>query len=525
MNYLLNILCIGAMAFVAFPGQSANSPTHVCDGSPVLPLDELPALTRSSADEAPDLVYDPTGEAVPYIQTSFQVVNNEIVPEGGKRVTVNIDKEGGKVWFKNLIGQYSEGWVCGDIQGDKILLKSRQALGYDGSHLLRLGMGTADVDGRPIYADEVYLSYDAETGEISLQPGYYLFALNYGVATNTLRGYAVEHKFRPMPNPVAIPDNAEVKEYLVEGFSVYNQMNVTTRTLQVAHIGSEYYVSGLSVDSAHDFLIGNRMGNEIVLANGQFVYGVEESVLSLSGCQGITLDSSTGIINSTMTDAIRLIIDEEAGTITLPEGFGISETPWGFSTDGAWDVLCDLTMVPKTAKDLPAVPAPPTYVTYLGFGFDSLYIEMDNKDEDGNYINENNLEYEVYINSHTEPYVFRSDSFTCFAEDRSRIPFEFLDFNYFSGFSRYRTIAYTGNVSIAGVRTIYTVDGVENMSRIVWMGESGISSIEEDAEVSHKEYYDTFGRKLEQPSATGIVIEVSTYSDGHRESRKIITGK
>ena len=485
---------------------------------------EYAPATRAGTDDEGGLVTEPTGVPAEYIQTSFQVENNEIFAEGARRITLYLDSDNGKIWFKNLIGEYSEGWVYGDISGDKVVLRSRQPLGYDGDRLIRLGMGTASEAGQPVYADEVEMQYDATSGEIRLPAGVYLFAVYYGAVTNTLRGYAVEHKLRPMPEKIEMPAEAAVKEYLVQGFSTFNQMNGTKRTLTVGNVGSIYYLKGLSIDSPHDIMVGTRSGNEITVANGQFAHGVAESVLAVRGVSDIRFNTESGVISSKSEDAIRLQIDDADGTISLPDGFGICEAPWGYPDEGSWDVMTTFEMKPKTEADKPAVPMTPESIFYLGTGFNCFYITLDNVDVDGNYINENNLEYELLINDMREPYKFKPETYTCLDDETSRIPFEMLDFTFFSGFSTYRVISYTGNVSNAGVRCVYTVDGKECYSDTRYL-DGSTSGVEDVAAADgvpvRKVYIDMLGNTHLETPERGIYVEVTTYADGRRESRKI----
>ena len=180
---------------------------------------------------------------------------------------------------------------------------------------------------------------------------------------------------------------------------------------------------------------------------------------------------------------------------------------------------------------VPAVPANPKasywydYAEY-GMNYGDFSYDLPTEDVDGNPIDQFYLSFSVFIDD-DQIYTFKqSDYPNDLTEDLTEIPASiFFNSWNISSYSTY--LYYTETPFIehqVGIQVYYTVDGVRNASDIVYHEVFPISSVA-DASIINKpvanvRYYNLAGQEVTHP--TGMVIQVTTFTNGSRTATKVI---
>jgi len=199
-------------------------------------------------------------------------------------------------------------------------------------------------------------------------------------------------------------------------------------------------------------------------------------------------------------------------------------------------------------EDVAAVPADPILhmgpmvVEFEGSDpFAGYFIDAETPftDVEGNYLNPDNLYFNIYIDDASNLYTFTTSDYPSLPEDMTNVPALFHDGYVFGQYGRFQMVNFCSQslffdedlvpvVEKVGIQSVYTGGGKENRSNIVWWDitagapYSGINeAVASDARVIATDYYDLSGRKLAAPQS-GFCIKVVTMSDGTRKAMKLI---
>ena len=74
-----------------------------------------------------------------------------------------------------------------------------------------------------------------------------------------------------------------------------------------------------------------------------------------------------------------------------------------------------------------------------------------------------------------------------------------------------------------GIQVYYTINGVKNASKIVYLEvfpDTGVDELNADKQVADVRYFNLAGQEMAQPS--GMTIQVTTFTDGTRTATKVI---
>lgn len=141
--------------------------------------------------------------------------------------------------------------------------------------------------------------------------------------------------------------------------------------------------------------------------------------------------------------------------------------------------FADITIKPYEAKAVK--PTNPTIIGTEDWGFGGAFtFAIPNVDEDGVYLNPEELSYCLYVDNETEPYTFKASDFSLDA-DKTEIPYKYADDMYFDQNDVFHNIYYDNlTFDYFGVQTIYRHNGEEKRSDIVWYNHTptGISNIQ-----------------------------------------------
>jgi len=261
----------------------------------------------------------------------------------------------------------------------------------------------------------------------------------------------------------------------------------------------------------------------------------------------------------TRTTEIQMMIDDDYLYLLGTEGNIYAEFPDSFVATGMYTYYSDdesMTSIEFCNRDeygyaapfgiikkpaTPAVPANPTADEWYDCGdesgFSKFYFTLPEFDVDGNYLEEENLSYALWINDgfgEIYQFTFPAEDYTFdLYNDIDEVPYDIysnaVDFrDYFVYMYRtnmndnplfVRDEEHNGNI---GIQVFYTVDGVKNASDIVWLYEvpSAVNELNAGKTVANVRYFNVAGQEMAQPS--GMTIKVTTYTDGTTSTAKVV---
>ena len=186
---------------------------------------------------------------------------------------------------------------------------------------------------------------------------------------------------------------------------------------------------------------------------------------------------------------------------------------------------------------VPAVPADPTADEWYDCGdetgFSKFYFTLPTEDVDGKMLDPEYLSYSIYVDNGNGPELFHftGDDFTYDLEpgdDITEVPYSLysnaVDFHDYYVYM-YRTNAegyeplFTKNI---GIQVFYTVNGVKNASKIVWLYPhmTNVNELNAGKTVANVRYFNVAGQEMAQPE--GMTIKVTTYTDGTTSAVKVV---
>lgn len=182
--------------------------------------------------------------------------------------------------------------------------------------------------------------------------------------------------------------------------------------------------------------------------------------------------------------------------------------------------LVNVKFTPFEAR--PAIPADPSIVSmgdyYEQWGR-TVTFNVPMEDVDGNFINPDNLYYNIFING--EKYTLTPEVYPTLTEPITDIPYRYEETGvvFTNGEAEHSVTLFIAEDIDFGVQSVYTVDGVENKSSLVTT--AGVA----DGVIADRcvtvEWYDLTGRKVSNPSK-GLYIKVETRADGSRLATKTL---
>lgn len=543
--------------------ESTPRPVQSFYPTKVMKMAELPKLVAAQrhvlAAAADDIITEqPAGKLLDGLIASYGAfTHNWIYGTMDASTDAGIGKivegDDGFVYIYNLPTTFnSESWVKAErLEGDTILLRRQhidQRSGYDGTvydyYLTRLvwewtnketGEGRfleaqGDQDIKMLYRDGVLKSI--EENEDPYEDGHYAIGVVYTTDEKvfTWEGYANWNlQMEPMTyEKVVLPEGAELKSITVS----YDPENPKAEQIPCAFVGNDVY---LTVVQEGTYIKGTIEGDKLVFKSGQFMGEYMNTYyLFFSG------------------ERMKKIVDEESGqeyeaADLLDElVFDYNAEDRSFKTTDALAInagrkTARLNMVTLREpyfyffEEVPAVPADPTITQYNAtidqWGYNALQFTVYATDKDGNFMVPEKVTWRAWIDD--EPFIFTTDDYETLSEDMEEIPFGWYDSGY-NIYTSFYTIFFEPAKNV-GLQTIYRGGGEERHSNVVLYDLAtaqilsvpeeeitGIgSTVKSDAKVTGVAYYDAAGRQV-SASAKGFVVKTVTYSDGTRESFKMV---
>ena len=246
-------------------------------------------------------------------------------------------------------------------------------------------------------------------------------------------------------------------------------------------------------------------------------------------------------------DVTEIRYKVEGNTITLLDGQGDVWAPypeWGNTTgpcliytdDHEWANVLQFNTVAVLNEDGPIIPANPTADEWYDCGNDwatsQFYFTLPTTDTEGNPLDPTRLSYSIFLD---DDQIFTFDYWDYdydIEDDMTEIPYSI----YADGYDITDHVVYFYGTNYSewpifnwriGIQVYYTDHGVKTASDIVYLEvfpnpnpDTAVNEVNTGKTVANVRYYNMAGQEVAQPQ--GMVIKVTTYTDGTTSSAKVV---
>ena len=429
-----------------------------------------------------------------------------------------------KVYIKNPISKYKVGsWIEGELNqdGNEVVFHTPQAFTMENGtlwYVTRLEQSGSKL----AVGESTDLVFSYEDGKLTQTDDGYIAITNLA---GQWAGYADYNiVIAPVQEEVAtLPTDAEILTYKME---YQGNGGSQSQTVCVAFSNDEVYIANPN-GAEGSWIKGILQDDKIVCPNKQFL-GADEQLgyyvyfLAAESKTEMVTDPYFGQVPVTNT----YLTDDEAVTFTYNADDRSFATQQLFLVNPSKDQVANNYGYYNKASfttftEVAATPANPSVTAYYGiiegFGFGLFMIDMPNKDTEGNYINQDNMYYNLYFDN----YIVETP------EGLTDIPYNYTYGNYFQVSGTSHTYQYVNPINEKiGVQTFYKAGNVVNGSELIWYyvnGEdpNGIQGADTDLQPVRTEYFDGAGRMV-SPDTKGLLIRRITFADGTQQTMKVM---
>ncbi|MCF0214370.1 MAG: hypothetical protein HUK13_08050 [Muribaculaceae bacterium] len=328
-------------------------------------------------------------------------------------------------------------------------------------------------------------------------------------------------------DPIVPPEGLVTKQYEWEMRLSYTptEGRDVVKVVNVGFTEDEVYVQGVSDEFPEAWIKGSLSEDKIVMQSGQcfgcdmmmglnfyFCSGKIEYVMEGENVKDVIVtpieemvfdyDAETGAFE-TQDDFINMIYDPN-----YPEG-GVNF--WGFYRAPKAKPLVWKADTPVDPQITFVEPYNPDTNMCL------VVVRFDNVGVDGNYMNPENLYYNMYLDG--EKYVFPADLYRL-KEDTTDIPYTYETYNGIEVLPPFFYIDFFQPMTEVGAQLHYVFEGETYSSNIVTFQVSGLDDVEV-SDIQSVEYYNLSGIQVANPE-NGIFIKVARDSKGNKQVSKAL---
>ena len=518
---ILFIMCI-ALTVGAHDGRLTLTPHVAQHKSHVMKAPK--SITTTSIDVPRDAepVYDPVGTDELYIMA---YTDNDGFMESdytNGKVTVRTEADGKTVWFNSLTPGGNretkgarESWIKGTRSGDIITVKAGQVLVKNDAHTLYLQVAHVDDMGtvtefekemKFTVSNDGRLQQDNSADQLVIykdndEDGYFSsFGMFSGISLQPI-GELTRWEF---------PAGVTPDTYVLKGDDV--QGGTVTRLVKVAFSGDKCYISGLAASSPDEVYEGTMQNGCVVIKAGQIV---KDADLFFFRIMPIIFDDD---YNAEMQQNFVFEVSNDNHTLTLiTPDVALCETDYNIGSIKSGVKNITLTYYPG---DRAAKPAAPEILQYDEYNT-TFYVNVPQNDVDGNYINADKLVYRFYVDGNL--YTFTPDTYVKLDADMTDIPYNFADNYDFYSNPGYKVVCfYNLNAKYVEVESVYTVDGVTNVSDRARYDivSDGINATAADKAVKSIVCTNLCGQCIDSSAKGSIVLVTKVYADGTKSTVK-----
>lgn len=448
----------------------------------------MAAPRRAAADiisEQPEgtlVNYTRSGDA--YVSTLFGVYQTDYSDAVGSVVFADDNK----VYFKNIVSQSPvDAWIVGTLKGSKITISLPQTVycDFEGGYCLEVAkMSYDEKNGTFVRATNqtVTLNYNILSGKIapsstsSLSTGYDIIGLSYD-DDMSWAGYGdwafTYEKVKDALVKAPAGLTTEIYALTAEGY--------TGSLVNVGFVGNDVYVQGIDKNLPETWVKGTVNGDKVTFKGGQYVgadavSGYHQYLMAATAEETYYELWDEYYTEYTLSDG-DITFDYDATTKTLSNGslFMLNAG----KTDTNYLSVFDKAAMVKFVE-VAATPATPvvelseggyTYYSY-GYGWGSIYVDINCSDVDGNYILPEKISYKLWVRVNGEEMPLTLswyDYMMQMEETMTEIPFEYEDGWDIGTYDAQKYFYYyVVGPEAYGVQTIYRGAGVERASEIAW---------------------------------------------------------
>ncbi len=435
----------------------------------------------------------------------------------------HVVRQGNKFYVQDPISHYRVGvWMEGELSADgtQVVFHLPQVFTTEQNVTYYLNRMVQSGQSLRFDATQNDLVFSYADGVLTQTDGGYLSITNAAGRTTSYVEYDIS--IRPVGQSVVLPPaDAEHRTYMV---SYESDGAPLTKTIDVAFSGSEVYIAN-PTGAKDSWIHGTIDGDRILCPNGQFL-GADESLgfyVYMKAAEGsIEIINIPGfgdfpVSNIKLTDDEAIVFNYNAadGTFATDQMFLVNA-----SAEKLADQHYDFGKAAFTPyQEVAATPADPEVVSCSGiideYGFGLFAINMPATDTQGNYINQENMYYNVYMD----------DKILQSPAGETDIPYNYTDGYYIRVSGMSHTYLYTTPITQRiGVQVFYRVGDVVNSSQLVWYdvnSADGVLPALAQQPAGRVEYFDVSGRRLDAASARGLVVRRTTLADGTRRVEKV----
>lgn len=324
----------------------------------------------------------------------------------------------------------------------------------------------------------------------------------------------------PVP-PVGI----ETAQYLCSAESTWGDK--INRIVEIGTSGDRLWIKGLYGYFADSWISGTIDGDKVTLPTDQYL-GIYTTEMYYYFFQSAGTEE---YVNDWGENDIRFIPAQEVTLTKTGDTYSADKAmlmTFGMKTANpgmpAGSSLTNVKFAPY--EEVPATPANPS-IEYVGEYYApygrSVNINIPATDTEGNFINPDNMYYNIFIND--ELFTFTPETYPALTSPITDVPYNFSETGVVvtnSGSAQHSITLQIEELPIIAVQSAYVVNGVTNKSEKI-SNTSGIDSvISEEAGVVATEWYSLQGARIEAPAAGTIAIRRDRMSDGSVKTTKAI---
>ena len=447
----------------------------------------------------------------------------------------------GKCYLNSLFtGIATEGWLVGDVEGDKVTFKFPQWVDHYEDY---------DYTGNPYFLDTycalmewVPSEDDPDTGtwlpnknqEITFtiaddgsltadaEPYEWLFGAYEWVTDDgdpywyyTYNGDCLIKAEELTAVAVSLPEGIETKAYnLISG--------ITARQVNVGVQDDKMYIDGMFSRMPEAVIVGTIDGDKVSFENGQYL-GIYRSNMTTVYMQSASAEDPEDPYFE-IIPSLDFTWDKENNVIQASDYMVFSSIPYRIYYYSYLEapklIIPDASLAGKELYN--PVPDPSYYFEYDPYYGDGEFgFNFPNVDKAGNILDPEYMYYNVYVDG--ELFAFQNDEYPddVFDEPMVNVPYDFDGSSiYYNGTLHCVYFYFEGYDSIA-VRTHYDDGKTKSESDLVYIvKDAKVDRIDNDRVVSQK-FFDLLGRQVDKPS-NGIFLRVATLDDGSVKTQKIL---
>ena len=511
------------------------------------------AMPKAEGETQEYVTTQPEGELKTYVRSgdNMTAVMGGIVDgqQDGRAMNIVFAPDGKTVWFDKIISATTAtfGWIKGEIEGDKIVIKSGQyAWYYDyGTYYTAYSVEriVPNPDGNATNYD-TYMTAEgdiefsiAEDGTLTLLPDANGVAA-IGLIRRTTDEFLVEYGYDGKwlgygdQNTVYTPFEANFNEGPAEGtelqdfamtYDLYvNSAERSGHLTKGAIVGDKIYIQGASQYLKDAWLVGTIQGNKVTvdkqlvgILDGYYTYFVGGEIVS-------QYNEETQQDEYYYVPIEQLTFDYNAETQTLTsDNCLLVAASENLFAEGYMKVAFN------PYEDIAVQPATPIvgedYLAYnaeSGSCFVTVYVPCE--DVDGNYIDASKLTYSVYVDD--ELFTFDPSFYFYFEQPTTTVEYGFIDAYRFQDLGGGRVAIEINQEPqhTIGVKSFYAGGDTvtESEMGLFYVNQTAISDIQAKA-VAGVRYYNLAGQGSDKPFK-GINIVVTTLTDGTTTATKVI---